>query len=326
MQQRGLTIEETTKTSTAEKQSFLEQRMSQWDGSKGSMIPRSAQDDTSNQREVEFSRLWHAGGFAFWTSNYMDLFGDKKSNDIVYGWWKEQIRARLQDPRIQMILAPDEPPYAFGTKRVPLEQRYYEAFNLPQVSLVNLLEDSIAEVKPKGVLMHSALLHEFDVLILATGFEISTGGFTQIDIRGRDGIKLAEKWSERTKTYLGMSVSGFPNMIFPYGPQSPSNTCNGPVCAEIQGNWIAKALEHLRTMGKTVIEATPAAEEEYVDLVAGMLKGTLFEGTKSYYHADNVPRKEGQKREPVFWMGGVPGYVHRIEQVAKDGYEGFVIS
>lgn len=326
MQQRALTRDEITKSSTEEKKSFLEQRPTFWDGSPASMINKSAQDDTPEQRDIEFTRLWNQGGFSFWTSNYIDLFTDKTSNSIIYAWWREQVHKRVQGAHNRSLLAPDEPPYAFGTKRVPLEQNYYEAFNLDHVQLVNLHDDAIKEATQNGLRMNSGNLHDFDILILATGFEIGTGGLTQIDIRGREGVQLADKWSERTSTYLGMAVNGFPNMFLAYGPQSPANVCNGPVCAEVQGNWIAAALENLRATGRSVIEAMPLAEEEYVDLVTGLLKGSLFEETKSYYHADNIPRKEGRKREPVFWMGGVPAYVERIQQVSKDGFKGFTIS
>jgi cation diffusion facilitator CzcD-associated flavoprotein CzcO len=308
-----------------EKLKAYEARKSQWDGSRGSMIPRSAQDDSPETREFELRRLWNEGGFAFWTSNYTDLFGVKKSNDIVYQWWRDQIRQRVHDAKKGSILAPEQAPYAFGTKRVPLEERYYEAFNLPHVEIVDLKTDSIKEIRPEGVLMESSTLYQIDVLILATGFDISTGSFDNIDIRSRNGMRLRDKWATQTKTYLGLSVNGFPNMLFPYGPQSPSNTCNGPVCAEIQGNWIVNALEFLRNSGKTRIEANAADETEYTELVAGMLKGSLFEGTHSYYHADNIPQNHGRKRQPVFWMGGLPGYIEKLGSV-KGTYEGFRIS
>jgi cation diffusion facilitator CzcD-associated flavoprotein CzcO len=326
MQQRELTSVEVTKSSTEEKKSFLQGRSSFWDGSPAVMINKSAQNDTPEQRDVEFRRLWNQGGFSYWTSNYIDLFTDKTSNSMVYAWWREQIHKRLKDTRVQEILAPKEPLYAFGTKRVPLEQNYYEAFNLDHVQLVSLPDEPIEKATSAGLLMRSGVAHDFDVLILATGFEIGTGGMNQIDIRGRDGAKLSEKWSDRTRTYLGMAVNGFPNLLFSYGPQSPANVCNGPVCAEIQGNWIAVAMENIRATGKNVIEPILSAEQEYVDYVTGLLKGSLFEETKSYIHADNIPRKEGQRREPVFWMGGVPGYVEKIQQVAKDGFKGFTIS
>lgn len=326
MQQRELMSDEITKSSTEERKTFLEQRTSFWDGSPASIINRSTQDDTTEQRDIEFARLWKQGGFSFWTSNYNDLFTDKTSNTIIYSWWRQQVHKRLRSAHARNTLAPENPPYAFGTKRVPLEQTYYEAFNMEHVQLVDLQDDPVKEATRNGLLMSSGLKCDFDILILATGFDIGTGGLTQIDIRGRDGVGLADEWSKRTRTYLGMAVSGFPNMLFGYGPQSPANVCNGPVCAEVQGNWIAAALENLRSVSKIAIEAMPLAEEEYVDFVTGLLRGSLFEQTKSYYHADNLPQKEDRNREPVFWMGGVPGYVERIQQVAKDGFKGFAIS
>ncbi|KAE9976160.1 hypothetical protein EG327_008209 [Venturia inaequalis] len=326
MQQRELTNDETTKQSNEDKKLFLDRRSSFWDGSPASMINKSTQDDTPKQRDIEFKRLWNRGGFSFWTSNYNDLFTNKTSNEIIYAWWRQQVHMRLKNHRVRDVLAPEAPPYAFGTKRVPLEQTYYEAFNIDHVHLVDLREDSITSMTTESLLLSSGQKHDLDVLIFATGFEIGTGGLTQINIRGRDGLKLADAWSERTRTYLGMAVHGFPNMIFSYGPQSPANVCNGPVCAEIQGKWIVAAMENLRATRRTVMEAMCGAEEEYVALVTSFAKGSLFEETRSYYHADNLPCREGRKREPVFWMGGVPGYVERIEQVAKDGFRGFAIS
>jgi cation diffusion facilitator CzcD-associated flavoprotein CzcO len=325
MRQRKLDRQEAL-MSKEKKLQIYEARKSQWDGSQGSMIPRSVQDDTPDKREIEFRRLWNEGGFAFWTSNYMDLFGVKESNDIVYQWWRDQIKERVHDARKASILAPEVAPYAFGTKRVPLEERYYEAFNLPKVEIVDLKADGIKEIQFDGVFTQSGTLYEIDVLIMATGFNISTGSFDNIDIRGRNGVKLTDKWATQTRTYLGVSVNGFPNMLFPYGPQSPSNTCNGPVCAEIQGKWIIHAIEFLKaSSGKTRIEASVSDESEYTELVSGMLKGSLFEGTHSYYHADNMPQSQGKKRQPVFWMGGLPAYIEKLETVAKSNYKGFQI-
>ncbi|QDS75070.1 hypothetical protein FKW77_006721 [Venturia effusa] len=326
MQQREMTKEEITKSAVNDKKDFLDKRASFWDGSPSLMINKSAQDDTPEQRDIEFNRLWNQGGFSYWTSNYNDLFTDKTSNAIIYAWWRQQVQKRLENPAVREVLAPEAPPYAFGTKRVPLEQNYYEAFNMDHVHLVDLRKDSIKEVESGALLMDSGQKHDLDVLILATGFDIGTGGLTQINIQGRDGIKLSDEWSERTRTYLGMAVNGFPNMIIGYGPQSPANVCNGPVCAEVQGDWTVAAMENLRATKRTVMEAMPGAEEEYVSLVTSFTKGSLFEETKSYYHADNVLHREGRKREPVFWMGGVPNYVEKIQQVAKNGFTGFAIS
>ena len=287
---------------------------------------RSAKKDGIEQREGELERLWRTGGIAFWTSNYMDLFVDRESNALVYDFWKRKVRTRIHDEKMQQMLAPDKQPYAFGTKRVPLEQGYYEAFNLPHVSLRDLCEDPVHEFVGPGIKLVSGKIIELDVIVLATGFDISTGSFTQIDIRGSNGIKLADKWNNRPQSYLGMSVAGFPNMIFSYGPQSPSNTCNGPVCAEVQGDWIVGLLEHTKELGKHRVEASEQAEMQYTDTVTSLLEGTLFESTKSYYHRDNISPQQGRKREPIFWMGGLPAYIEQLQNCSKQQYKGFEFS
>jgi hypothetical protein len=325
MQQKSFDVSNTKPPSKQDKIEFYQSRLTQWDGSKGSMIPRSTQDDTPEQRDVEFRRLWNLGGFAFWTSNYMDLFGVKESNDIIYQWWRDQVCKTVQDTSKSSILAPKDPPYAFGTKRVPLEQNYYEVFNLDHVDLVDLTADQIQQVESHGLVMKSGADHDFDIIILATGFDISTGSFDNIDIRGREGVKLKEKWSTKTSNYLGVSVNMFPNLLFPYGPLSPSNTCNGPVCAEIQGNWIVQLIEHLKKRDQTTVEADKAPEDEYTELVSGMLKGSLFESTSSFYFADKIPQHTSKGKQPMFWMGGVPAYIEKLATVADAGYNGFKI-
>jgi len=161
-----------------------------------------------------------------------------------------------------ILIAPSKAPHAFGTKRPSLEQRYYDVYNQPNVDLINLEDDHILEVKPKGVQTASGF-YELDVLVLATGFDSVTGGLTQIDIKGIDGQSLKSKWAKGTWTYLGMSTAGFPNLFFLYGPQGPTAFCNGPTCAEMQGNWIISCIEHMRNQGKTRIDATVAAENEW---------------------------------------------------------------
>lgn len=160
------------------------------------------------------------------------------------------------------MIAPSKAPHAFGTKRPCLEQRYYDVYNQPNVDLINLGDDPILEVTPKGIQTASGF-HELDVLVLATGFDSITGGLTQIDIKGIDGQTLKSKWANGTLTYLGMTTAGFPNLFFLYGPQGPTAFCNGPTCAELQGNWIINCIEHMRHEGKTRIDATAAAEKEW---------------------------------------------------------------
>lgn len=326
MQQEALRPGQWSKIPLPERYAFLENRKSHWDGSPSSVIMRAAKLDTPERRETELEGLWQQGGFSFWTSNYIDLFTDAESNSLVYNFWKRKVRSRIRAQELQEILAPDNPLYAFGTKRVPLEQGYYEAFNFPHVSLVDLGKDEVMKVDGRTIKLGSETSIDLDVLIFATGFDISTGSFTQIDIRGKSDQILAEKWAERPRSYLGISVAGFPNMLFPYGPQSPSNTCNGPVCAEVQGEFIVGVLEYAKKNGHDTCEASVDAEASYTDAVTSLLQGTLFEGTKSYYHRDNVTAQQGRKREPIFWMGGLPAYIQKLGECKDNGYVGFNLS
>ncbi|KAF2238687.1 cyclopentanone monooxygenase [Viridothelium virens] len=327
MRQRAFDPEFSKKTND-EREDFFANRKNIWDGSSGSMIPRAAKDETPEQRVREFDRLWDAGGFAFWSSNYMDMYVDRASNAHIYAYWRDRVRQRVHDPTIASLLAPSTPPHPFGTKRVPLEQTYFESFNLPNVSLVSLPSDPITSITPSGVLLQSGTHHALDILILATGFDVGSGSFTQLSIRGvstdseshSQPLSLSDLWITRgPSTYLGLATSGFPNMLFPYGPQSPSGTCNGPLCAEIQGDWMVELLEHIRAAGKTRVEAKEEAQAEWTEHAGIVLKGTLFEETRSYFWGQNVP---GKKKGLVYYFGGVPAYLGRLEEEVKGGYPG----
>ncbi|KKY27620.1 putative cyclopentanonemonooxygenase [Phaeomoniella chlamydospora] len=370
MQQRPLRPEESTRSSLSEKSKFFTHRKSQWDGAKGCPVPRSAKGDSPSQRQTEWSRLWNEGGFAFWTSNYMDTFSDQESNDLIYEEWKQRVRERIHDPQNQELLAPSQQPYAFGTKRIPLEEKFYESFNLPHVDLINLHSTPILKATTSGLLLllqnptPSTITIPLDILILATGFDISLGPLLQMSIRGTSSLSLSQKWAPTSplRTYLGLSLSSFPNLLFPYGPQSPSNTCNGPVCAEIQGSFILDLLVFMRDTGKTRFEPEQDAETMYSDLVRSFLKESLFEGTQSYYWGDNLlgdssdddddeeeaqlhhlheennnkhdkksestisphkPTRTKRIREPLFWFAGLPAYIEKLEEVKRDGWKGF---
>ena len=321
MQQR--TLEDSDRKSEEEMQQMYGERTSKFDGGTGGPIPRSAIDDSPEQREIVYETLWKEGGFSFWSGNYQDLFASKEAADLAYLFWKRRTRARVEDVQLKESLAPDEPPFAFGTKRVPLEQTYYDVFNLQHVSLIDLQKDPILEIHGEGIQTASGKSHDFDVIILATGFDIATGSLTQIDIRGTQNQSLASQWRGGVKTYLGMSVHGFPNMLFPYGPQSPSNLCNGPLCAEVQGDWITQCLQHMRSEHLCRLEAERLAQEEWTKHATGLLGGSLFESTRSYYWGDNIP---GKKRELLFYFGGVPTYKAKIDEIAKERFRGFKTS
>jgi cyclohexanone monooxygenase len=285
-------------------------------------VGQSALEVSPEERLALFEDRWAAGGFAFWANTYSDILRDETANRTAYGFWRDKVRARVKDPAVAARLAPDEPPHPFGAKRPSLEQTYYEAFNRPNVELVDLKETPIEEITPAGV-RTSASEHEADLLVLATGFDAVTGGLTQIDIQGTSGASLKDYWAGGVRTHLGLACAGFPNLLVVYGPQSPAGFCNGPSAAELQGDVVAGCLTWLRERGLTRIEATRAAEEAWNEHIEALAAATLFPKADSWYMGANIP---GKPRQLLNYPGGLPLYLRKCAECAEAGYAGFDLS
>ena len=285
--------------------------------------PVNAVDLSPEERTAGYEMLWQAGGFRFWLAVYQDTLFDQKANDYAYEFWRDKVRARINDPALAEKLAPTTPPHPFGVKRPSLEQNYYDVYNQDNVSLVDLDETPIRSVTERGILTADGTARGFDIIVLATGFNSVTGGLTAIDIRGTDGSLLRDKWASGVRAHLGIATAGFPNMLFVYGPQSPSGFCNGPTCAEIQGEMIVETLDHLLGNGHRRIEPTPQAEKEWTDHVAELVAPTLFGKAKSWYMGANIP---GKPIQMLNYPGGLPLYRAKYEKSKADSYAGFQIS
>ncbi|EOD46289.1 putative cyclopentanone -monooxygenase protein [Neofusicoccum parvum UCRNP2] len=303
--------------------SIYDMRTKSYSGFDFNFLPRGTFDDTPEQRRQTYEELWKKGDFEYWLATYKDMLFDAAANKEAYDFWRDKTRARIRDPALHEKLAPEVQPHAFGCKRISLENGYFEIFNQDNVRLVDVNATPIAEVTERGIRIGhgDGELLEFDCIILATGYDAITGGLTQIDIRGPAGPSLADKWQQKgASTFLGISSAGFPNMFFTYGPQAPTALCNGPTCAELQGNWIAAVMRHMQEKGLQRIDATPESEEEYVKLVNDIAYTTLLPGTKSWYMGDNIP---GKKRQPLLYLAGVHTYYARLNDCAAAGYSGF---
>ncbi|KAK7461691.1 hypothetical protein VKT23_008118 [Stygiomarasmius scandens] len=273
------------------------------------------------ERRRHYEAIWAEGGFRFWIGNYADMFTNKEANDEAYAFWREKVRERIKDPRMKEKLAPTVAPHPFGVKRPSLEQNYYEVFNQSNVTLVDVNETPIEEITPKGVKTKDGKEYELDVLVLATGFDMVTGGITAINVKGTDGEPIGEKWKkDGVHTYLGMTVATYPNMFFLYGPQGPTSFCNGPSCLELQGEWIINCIKHMLNQGYTSVEADKNAEKAWRQLVLDINDKTLFPLAKSWYMGANIP---GKRIEPLNFPGGVPLYHKHITEAVEKGYDGF---
>src|SRR6266567_1399426 len=191
--------------------------------------PRNALEVGPEEREAFFEKLYGEPGFGIWMGNFRDVLIDQDANATITEFMRRKIRQRIKDPKLAEKLIPTN--HGFGTRRVPLESGYYEVFNQPNVRLVDVRETPIERITPAGV-KTSDSEHEVDMIIYATGFDAITGAFDRIDIRGRGGRRLRDKWAEGPRTYLGLQVEGFPNLFTLVGPHNAATFCNIPRCVE----------------------------------------------------------------------------------------------
>lgn len=259
---------------------LFENRRNSFGGFNFNFIPRSTFDDPPEKRQEVYEELWKHGDFHFWLATYQDMLFTREANKEAYDFWKSKVRARLPDARLRDILAPEIQPHGFGCKRISLENGFYEIFSQPNVSLVDVNSTPIVEVTERGI-KTTEKEWEFDYVVCATGFDAVTGGLLQMGIQGKEGQLLTDKWRHGTKTYLGIAVSGFPNMFFTYGPQAPTALCNGPTCAEYQGDFIVGMMKHMREQGLKRVEIGAQAEQAWGEDVRKFAYSSLLPETNS---------------------------------------------
>jgi cation diffusion facilitator CzcD-associated flavoprotein CzcO len=284
-------------------------------------LEKAASEVSAEERQATFERVWEIGGFAPWVGSFNDLLIDEQSNRAAYDFWRDKTRARIKDPAIAEILAPTEPIHPYGAKRPSLEQNFFDIFNQSNVSLVDLRNTPIEKVTRSGI-KTTAGEYGLDVLVLATGFDAVTGGLTSIDIWGTDGRTLKQKWADGVRAHLGMASAGYPNLLFVYGPHSPNAFANGPTAAELQGEWVAKMLDHVRGRNWAQFEATVPAEEAWRAKVFEAVDATLIPRADSWWVGANIP---GKRREMLAFAGGLGTYMAICNESAERGYEGFSI-
>jgi cation diffusion facilitator CzcD-associated flavoprotein CzcO len=279
---------------------------------------KSAEEFTPEEQQALCEDLWEKGGFRFLFGSFKDLMTNEEANEVVAEFVRGKIREIVKDPATAELLTPRDHPY--GSKRPPIDTGYYEAYNRENVTLVDVRSAPIAEITPHGLRLSDGGEYELDIIVFATGFDAMTGSLQKIDIRGKAGRPLGEKWEEGPRTYLGLQSAGFPNLFIITGPGSPSVLTNMPVAIEQNVDWIADCIEYMRTHGMTRIEAKADAEEEWVDHVNEMASETLYDQANSWYVGANIP---GKKRIFMPYVGGMIEYRKHCNASADKGYEGF---
>jgi cation diffusion facilitator CzcD-associated flavoprotein CzcO len=277
--------------------------------------PRGTFEVTAKEREAFWERLYSEPGFGIWMGNFRDILVDREANKLISDFVARKIRQRVKDPAVAEKLIPKN--HGFGTRRVPLESGYFEAYNQPNVKLVDINETPIQGITPSGIKTSDAE-YQFDIIIYATGFDAITGAFDRIDIRGVDGVSLTEKWRDGPQTFLGILVDGFPNMFMVLGPHAGLG--NIPRAAEYSADWVTGLIRFARERGLTRIEATAAGVTTWTDHVIAASEGLLFTEVDSWMTGINRNVEGKEVRRIMRYSGGHPAFRARCEAVAADAY------
>ncbi len=279
---------------------------------------QSALEVTSEERQKKLDEAWGRGGFQM-LATFSDTIINLRANTYMADFVRSKIAEMVHDPDTARSLMPHD--YPIGSKRICVDTEYYETYNRENVSLVDVRKSPIEEITPTGLRTQDAE-YELDVIVFATGFDAMTGSLFKMDIRGKDGQALKEKWVAGPSTYLGLMTAGFPNLFIITGPGSPSVLSNMTVSIEQHVEWITNCLHYMQELHCTRIEPHVEAEDSWVAHVNEVAHLTLYPLANSWYLGANIP---GKPRIFMPYVGGVGNYRIKCQEIAEKGYEGFAL-
>lgn len=299
---------------------FKERRKKCEDSDSGVPLPSPTEktfEVTSAQRQARYEEGWQRGGISALSSAYADFFTDEDANSEAQEFARAKIRSEVCDRETADLLSPR---HHIGTKRTCVDTDYFQTYNRENVELVDVRTVPIRRITTTGIELSDGRHLAVDAIVFAIGFDAITGALTDIQISGNRGRVLSEEWGQGPRTYLGLQVSGFPNLFTITGPGSPSVLSNMLVSIEQHVDWIAECLAYLRGRGIDRIEATHEAQERWMDHVAGLAAETLYPKANSWYVGANI---DGKPRTFMPYVGGCGRYRRECETVAAQGYVGF---
>ena len=294
-----------------------------WDGVRNSLSAfgiyesdKLAHSATPQEQAAAFEAQWNSGGgFQFMLGVYADVVVDRRANQAATDFIKQKIRALVKDPATAQALTPTD----LYAKRPLCDDGYYATFNRDNVTLLDVKKNPIVEITPKGI-RTAAGETELDVIIFATGFDAFTGNYLKFDQYGREGLSLREKWANRPRAWHGVTTAGFPNWFMIFGPMCPFT--NQPPAHEVEVEFIAHAIKHVRETGAASIELNQEVEDAFMTVCDELAAGTLFNETDSWINGANIP---GKPKATMVFIGGMGAHVAELKRVVKSGFEGFTI-
>ncbi|KGO70001.1 hypothetical protein PITC_066470 [Penicillium italicum] len=268
-------------------------------------------------RDIQNENLYKQGSLGLIWGNFSDVFANREANEQLYLSWAKSAGAKIRDPIKRSILVPSKLSYPIGVKRACFVDNYYESFNRPNVDVVDIRKEKLTEITKEGI--QSGSTHrEFDIIVFATGFQSLSAGITKLNITGKNGLRLTDAWKDRISSYLGLSVPGFPNMFYLFGPQGPTVKVNVPTTVECQAQWILSTLKGLRESKIDCCEATPSAAQGWVNRLTQRWNDSL------YAKADVWEARSSSNQSEPLWIEGIQKYNEIIRQCRAPEFRGFV--
>jgi cation diffusion facilitator CzcD-associated flavoprotein CzcO len=277
--------------------------------------PRGTFEVTPQEREAFLEKQYATPGFGMWQGNFRDMLTSRDANRVISEFVARKIRERVKDPEVAEKLIPKD--HGFGTRRVPMETRYYEVYNQPDVELVDIKQTPIERITMTGI-KTTEREFEFDMIIYATGFDAITGSFDRIDIRGVDGLRLKDKWRDGPQTFVGVQVESFPNMFMLIGPHTALG--NIPRSIEYNVEWVTRLIRYMREHNLTRADAKPEAVAAWTDYVREKAQGLLSNEVDSWMTGINRNIDGKDRRILARYSGSAPAYRKWCDEVAARGY------
>ena len=277
--------------------------------------PRSTFEVTEKERYEFWEHLYAGRGFGIWMGNFKDVATDPKANKLMSDFLADKIRSRVNDPDVAEKLIPKD--HGFGTRRVPMETKYFEAYNQDNVELVDINENPIEQITPSGIATQEKDF-EFDFIIYATGFNAILGSYDRINIEGTNGQKLRDQWKQELSSFLGIQINNFPNLFMILGPHALLG--NNPRSIEYNVEWITTLIDFMRERGLTRAEATPEAVDSWYNYVVEQGEGLLSNQIDSWMTGVNSNLEGRQKRILARYSGSQASYRKRCDEVASNSY------
>ncbi|HIC48770.1 MAG TPA: NAD(P)/FAD-dependent oxidoreductase [Dehalococcoidia bacterium] len=277
--------------------------------------PRSTFEVTEKERYEFWEHLYAGRGFGIWMGNFKDVGTDPEANKLMSDFVADKIRSRVDDPVVAEKLIPKD--HGFGTRRVPMETKYFESYNQDNVELININENPIQRITPRGILTKGKEF-ECDFIIYATGFNAILGSYDRIDIQGTNGQKLRDQWKQELTTFLGLQVNNFPNLFMILGPHALLG--NNPRSIEYNVEWITELIDFMRERGLSRAEATPEAVTSWYEYVLEQGEGLLSNKIDSWMTGVNSNLEGRQKRIVARYSGSQASYRNRCDEVASNAY------